>query len=214
MRELYRDETLVAVDKPSGLAVHRGWAADRVTAMSVARDLTGRHVYPVHRLDRGTSGVLVFAFDSETARRLQESLRAQRVHKRYLALVRGVTPIEERIDYPIPRKPNGPRVDAITSYRRLAVALDRYSWIEAFPETGRLHQIRRHLKHVSHPLIGDTTYGDGRENRRLRELGLSRLALHAAELRFAHPQSGDAIVVNAPLPDDLRIPLERIGIAM
>lgn len=209
---LYRDPHLVVIAKPSGLAVHRGWATDRVTALSLTRDLSGRHVYPVHRLDRGTSGVLVFAFDSATARRLQEALSAPSAEKRYLALTRGITPEAGRIDHPIPRSPKGPRVDAITSFRRLGVALDRYSLVEARPETGRLHQIRRHLKHLNHPLIGDTRYGDGRENRKLRAgYDLTRLALHACAVRFVHPESGAPLEVLAPLPADLRAPFERMG---
>lgn len=210
---LYQDEQLVVIDKPSGLAVHRGWARDRVTALTVARDATGRHVYPVHRLDRGTSGVLLFAFDSETAALASESLRQG--EKSYLALVRGITPERGRIDYPIPRSPKGPRVPAVTNFVRLAVALSRYSLVEARPETGRLHQIRRHMKHLAHPLIGDTRYGDGRENRKLREgYGLSRLALHARSIRLAHPRTGAMFEVEAPMPADLREPLERMGFAL
>ncbi len=210
--ELYRDEHLVVVNKPSGLAVHRGWAADHVTAMTLVRNMTRRYVYPVHRLDRGTSGVLVFAFDGPTAGMLQDHFRDKTVQKRYLALVRGCTPEGGCIDHPVPRKPKGPRVDAVTRFRRLGVAIDRYSLVEALPETGRLHQIRRHMKHINHPLIGDTAYGDGRENRRLRsEFGLLRLALHAASIRFAHPHTGERVEVFAPPPDDLRVPLERLG---
>ena len=209
---LYRDEHIVVLDKPSGLAVHRGWATDKVTAMTVARAKTRRHVHPVHRLDRGTSGVLVFAFDAETASLFSAQLREHAVEKRYLALVRGVTPEQGRIDHPVPRSPKGPRADAVTAYVRLGVALDRYSLVEVVPETGRLHQIRRHMKHINHPLIGDTRYGDGRENRKLRaEHGLARLALHASSIRFAHPHGGAAIHIVAPLPDDLRAPLEHMG---
>lgn len=199
---LYRDDRAVVVDKPSGLSVHRGWDGDAVNALTIVRDLCGRYVFPVHRLDRATSGALVFAFDRETT-----ALLSQRgaIEKRYRALARGVVPEHVRIDHPIPRKPKGERVDAITTVRRLAVARDRYSWIEAIPETGRLHQIRRHLKHLSHPLMGDTRYGDGRENRKLREeIGLMRLALHAYEVRFLD------LTIVAPIPDDLRIPLERL----
>lgn len=210
--ELFKDEHLLVVSKPSGLAVHRGWAADRITALTLARDMTHRYVYPVHRLDRGTSGVLVFAFDGATAGLLQDHFRDKSVQKRYVALVRGLTPDEGCIDHPVPRSPKGPRVDAVTHFRRLAIAIDRYSLVEALPQTGRLHQIRRHMKHISHPLIGDTAYGDGRENRRLRsEFDLKRLALHAMSIRFVHPHTGERIDVSAPPPDDLRVPLEKLG---
>lgn len=212
LERLYLDEHLVVVDKPSGLAVHKGWDADPVNALKLVRRLTGRYVYPVHRLDRATSGVLVFAFDSATTALLQASFTEKKVEKRYLALVRGVTPEEGVIDHPIPKKPKGERVDAVTRFARRAVVLDRYSLVLAVPETGRLHQIRRHLKHLNHPLIGDTRYGDGKENRRHREeFGLHRLALHAAWMSFPHPHGGQSIVVEAPLPDDLVAPFERMG---
>lgn len=212
---LYRDEHLVVLDKPSGLAVHRGWATDKVTAMTVARAMTRRRVHPVHRLDRGTSGVLVFALDPDTAGLLSAQLRERTVDKRYLALVRGVTAEQGRIDHPVPRSPKGPRADAVTAFTRLDVALRRYSLIEAVPETGRLHQIRRHMRHLSHPIIGDTRYGDGHENRKLRaEHDLRRLALHASSLRFAHPHTGEAIHVVAPLPADLRAPLAHMGFSL
>ncbi|MGF1466251.1 MAG: pseudouridine synthase [Sandaracinaceae bacterium] len=212
--ELYRDEWLVVVNKPSGVAVHRGWAADPVNMVKLVRRLVRHWVAPVHRLDRGTSGALVFALDGETAGLLQDLFREQVVAKRYIALARGVTDVDGRIDHPVPRSLDGPRVDAVTSYRRLAVARDRYSLVEAFPKSGRLHQIRRHFKHLSHPLIGDTRYGDGRVNRHLREeAGLLRLALHAAGIRFDHPRTGRPIQIVAPPPDDLRVPLERLGLA-
>lgn len=213
---LYADEHLLVVDKPSGVAVHRGWAGDEVNAMTLARDHAGRWVYPVHRLDRGTSGVLVFALDPETAGLIAAAFREGAVEKRYVALVRGVPPEEGRVEHPVPRGEKGTeRVPAVTCYRRLGVALDRFSLIEARPLTGRLHQIRRHLKHLSHPLIGDTRYGDGRENRRLRaEVGLHRLALHAASIRFAHPRTGRTVHVPAPAPPDLREPLARLGLAL
>ena len=210
--ELHRDEHLVVVNKPSGLAVHKGWDASPRNAVKLTRQMTGRFVYPVHRLDRGTSGVLVFAFDSATAALLQDCFTAKMMEKRYLVLVRGVTPEEGLIDYAIPRKPKGDRVDAVTRFVRRGVVLDRYSLVLAVPETGRLHQIRRHLKHLNHPVIGDTRYGDGKENRRFRsEFDLTRLALHAAELRFRHPHGGAQLDFRAPLPDDLRLPLERMG---
>lgn len=212
--ELYRDDWMVVVNKPSGIAVHKGWDVDPVNAVRLVRSLTKRYVHPIHRLDRPTSGCLVFAFDPETAGMLQDHFREKTIEKRYMALTRGVTPEEGVVDHPVPRKLRGrERADAVTHYRRVGVALDRYSLIEAWPETGRLHQIRRHMKHLSHPLIGDTRYGDGKENRRVREqYGLLRLALHAAEIRFRHPHTGEPLSVKAPPPDDLRVPLERMGL--
>jgi tRNA pseudouridine65 synthase len=209
---LYRDHHLLAINKPSGLAVHRGWARDRETALTLARALAGAHVLPVHRLDRGTSGVLLFALASEPVAALQEAFSRGAVRKRYLALVRGITPDAGRIDHPVPRRPGAERVPAITCYRRLAV-FERYSLVEAMPLTGRLHQIRRHLKHISHPLIGDVQYGKGEHNRLFRErFGLHRLALHAQELAFDHPDDGRPVAIHAPLPADLASPFAAMGL--
>lgn len=193
------------------MLVHRGWARDRVVAMTVVRDLLGRHVYPVHRLDRGTSGAVVFALSPEVARRFQEALQAGRVEKRYWTLVRGIPPEEGTIDHPIPRSPGGERVDAVTDYRRLAT-FERYALLEVRPRTGRLHQIRRHLKHVSHPVIGDVRYGKGEHNRYFRErFGLHRLVLHALEVACEHPLTGVPLRVRAPLGEDLAGPFAAMG---
>jgi tRNA pseudouridine65 synthase len=208
---LYRDDALAVVGKPSGFAVHRGWSRERVVALTAVRDLLGRAVFPVHRLDRATSGALVLALDPATARRLQEQWMDGRVHKRYLALVRGIPPAELIIDHPVPRSPRGPRVPAVTEVRRLAT-FERYALVEAVPRTGRLHQIRRHLKHASHPLIGDVRYGKGEHNRLFRErFGLHRLALHALEIAFEHPVEGRPLRVFAPVPEDLAGPLRAMG---
>jgi tRNA pseudouridine65 synthase len=209
---LHQDDQLLVVDKPSGIAVHRGWARDGEVVMTLARALVGRHVYPVHRLDRGTSGVLALALDVEAARYLAAAFAGGRVRKRYLALVRGIAPDAGVIDHPIPRTPEGPRVEAVTRYRRLGT-FERYSWLEVTPETGRLHQVRRHLKHISHPLIGDVRYGKGDHNRLFRQrFGLWRLALHAAEMALDHPASGTTMIFNAPLPADLLVPLTAMGL--
>jgi tRNA pseudouridine65 synthase len=211
---LYRDGVLLVVAKPSGMAVHRGWSREKIVALQLARDQAGRHVYPVHRLDRATSGALLLAFDPGTARRVQEQFEAGTVTKRYIALVRGIPPEEGVIDHPVPRAPDGPRVPAVTEYRRLAT-FERYALVEVLPRTGRLHQIRRHFKHISHPLIGDVRYGKGEHNRLFRErFGLHRLALHALELSFEHPAVGEQLRIVAPVPEDLAGPLRAMGIAV
>jgi tRNA pseudouridine65 synthase len=208
---LYRDDDLVVVSKPSGMLVHRGWARDRVVAMTVVRDLLGRYVYPVHRLDRGTSGAVIFALESPVARRIQEAFQAGKVEKRYLTLVRGIPPEEGTIDHPIPRSPGGERVPAVSDYRRLAT-FERYALLEVRPRTGRLHQIRRHLKHISHHVIGDVRYGKGEHNRYFRErFQLHRLVLHALEIAFEHPTTGVPLRVRAPLGDDLAGPFAAMG---
>jgi tRNA pseudouridine65 synthase len=213
---LFRDASLVAVDKPSGLLVHRGWGHDRVCLVDLVRALAGaERVHPIHRLDRGTSGVVLLSLDAGLARRLQERWQTPRVQKRYLALVRGRPPEEGTIDHPLPRRDGGPRVPARTSFRRLATvdAEPRtVSLVEACPQTGRLHQVRRHLKHISHPVIGDANYGKGPLNREIAaRYGLGRLALHAAALSFPHPVDDREVAIAAPLPDDLTAPLERLG---
>jgi tRNA pseudouridine65 synthase len=208
---LFRDGLLAGVNKPSGLAVHRGAARDRVFALQLVRDALGQRVYPVHRLDRATSGVLLFALDPATARRMQEQFEAGDVEKRYLALVRGIPPESGVIDHPVPNDEDGPRVPAVTEFRRLAV-FERYALMEARPRTGRFHQIRRHFKHLSHPLIGDVRYGKGDHNRLFRKrFGLHRLALHAVELAFDHPETGERVRIVAPVPEDLAGPLRAMG---
>jgi tRNA pseudouridine65 synthase len=208
---LHLDDHVAIVNKPSGLLVHRGWAQDREVAMTALRDHLGRHVFPVHRLDRGTSGALAFALDSDTARLLHELFENGEVEKRYLALVRGVPPDAGVIDHPIPRSPDGPRVDAVTAFRRLHV-FERWSIVEAIPRTGRLHQIRRHLRHLGHPIIGDVNYGSGEHNRLFRtRFALHRLALHALELAFPHPVGGAPLRAYAPLPPDLAAPFAAMG---
>ena len=211
---LYRDDALVVVDKPAGLIVHRGWAQDEVTVLSSLRNLLGHWVYPAHRLDRGTSGVLVFANTPEVAGQLGQAFAEDRVHKRYLALVRGRAPEEVLIDHALAKEPGKPKQPAQTRVRRLFSAPVRneltdverqYSWVEAYPLTGRAHQVRRHLKHISHPVIGDVRYGKSEHNRLFqRRFGLQRLALHAERVSFAHPGTGSLLEVHAPLPSELQ----------
>lgn len=211
---VYQDDVLVAVNKPSGLAVHRGWAQDPAYALTLVRDQVGRRVHPVHRLDKATSGVLLFAFDPDVVRRVQKQFEDGRVEKSYLALVRGIPPESGIIDHPVKRalRGTGQRIPAITEYRRLAT-FERFALIEARPKTGRLHQIRRHFKHLSHPLVGDVRYGKGDINRLFRErFGLHRLALHARELRLEHPESGEDLRLVAEVPDDLAGPWAAMGL--
>lgn len=209
---LYRDPFLVAVDKPSGLAVHRGWARDRVVALTRVRDQLGIPVFPVHRLDRATSGVLLFALSSEVAAHACACFAAGHAKKTYLALVRGVPAESGLIDHPLPpgEDAHAARVSAQTEFRRCEV-FGRYSLVEARPLTGRLHQVRRHLKHISCPLIGDVNYGKGEHNRLFRErCGLHRLFLHAVRLQLPHPESGHPLDLHAPLPAELADVLEKL----
>jgi tRNA pseudouridine65 synthase len=211
---LYRDEALVVVNKPSGLAVHRGYSSEHGDyLLTRVRDAVGQLVYLAHRLDRATSGAIALTLDAQWVLPLQRAFEAQCVSKRYLALVRGRFPQEVDVDYAIPRSDarDAPRVPAQTQFRCIA-QLDRFSLVEATPRTGRYHQIRRHLKHLRHPIAGDTTYGDGKQNRYVRErFGLTRLFLHASALTFPHPRTGVEVTVEAPLPEVLAHTLRELG---
>ena len=219
---LYEDDHLIAVNKPSGLLVHpSAEAVDRETALSVVRAQTGRFVYPLHRIDRGTSGLLLFSFSSEIAALMNTAFRERRVSKRYLAVVRGWITEEERYDRPLKKRDgSGERIEAITRVRPLAKVSvpiptgryteSRFSLVEAMPHTGRRHQIRRHLSYNNHPILGDAVHGDGQHNRTLRRLfGIYHLLLHARALGFEHPVTGEEIDLLAPLPLDLRRVFER-----
>jgi tRNA pseudouridine65 synthase len=212
LRILYQDEACAVVDKPSGMIVHRGWANDDRDLLRVTRDALGRYVYPLHRLDRGASGAVLFALNEDAARILNRSFADRSMDKRYLALTRGHPPEHGLIDHPIPRAPGEERVPAQTEYFRIGT-FERYALVVALPKTGRLHQIRRHLKHVSCPLIGDVRYGKGEHNRLFREqYALDRLALHAAALRFVHPLTGQRVTVRAPLLGSFADCLSRLSL--
>jgi len=210
---LYRDEHFVAVDKPAGMVVHRTRIAEGAEPLlQMLRDQIGRRVYPVHRLDRPTSGVILFALSPESARGVCAGFESRVVDKRYWAVVRGYTDEEGIIDYPLAEEKGKPRQEALTRYSRLATVelplpvgphpTARYSLVEARPETGRMHQIRKHLRHIAHPIIGDTTYCEGRQNRLFRHhLDLHRLMLFARELRFEHPYSGEEVRIRAGLDE-------------
>ena len=208
---LYRDEHYIAVHKPPNLLVHRSWLASQDTRflLQMLRDQIGQRVYPVHRLDRATSGVIIFGLSPDAARELTQAFEHKRVEKVYRALARGWTDEQGVIDHPVrDRDEGGEPKDAVTRYRRLArielpYAVDRYpssrySLVEVWPQSGRRHQIRQHFKHIFHPLVGDTTYGKGSHNRFFREnFGLQRLMLVSCSLGFNHPYEGERIEIRA-----------------
>ena len=228
---LYRDPSLVAIDKPSGLLVHRSIVdtRERRFAVQLLRDQIGQRVYPVHRLDKGTSGVLLFALDPATARAVAAQFAAGDTRKLYLAVVRGWPPEQGLVDRALggveddllPTPDPAPK-SARTRFRRLAtvelpVPIDRYpaaryALLELEPLSGRRHQLRRHLNGLSHPIIGDTTYGSGRHNRLFRErYGCARLLLACTSLEFTHPADHRRVRVEAPLGDDFASVVERLG---
>jgi tRNA pseudouridine65 synthase len=210
---LFEDDTLIVVNKPSGLSAHRGLANEGGDyVLTRVRDMLQQQVYLVHRLDRATSGAICLVRAPQWVEPMQRAFQDERVDKRYLALVRGKLPASLTVDYAIPRGEGKERVDARTSLRSLAVFEDRYALVEANPHTGRYHQIRRHLSHLRCPIIGDTNYGDRKENRLFRErFGLFRLALHAWRFSFPHPVTGERVDVRAPLLPDLAQPLADMG---
>jgi tRNA pseudouridine65 synthase len=208
---LFRDEGFVVVAKPAGLVVHRGYARERHVVMSIVRDALGCYVHPVHRLDRQTSGVLVLALDAETTRTLAASFERGEVRKRYLALVRGSLREPGFIDHPVPKDEDAERVPAQTEYTPVA-GTDRYTLVEARPLTGRFHQLRRHFRHIDHPIVLDKKYGRGIFHDVARAHGLTRMALHACSLELPHPRNGTPLTVVCPLPSDLSEPFSRLGV--
>ena len=219
---LYQDDFLVAVHKPSGLLVHRSPIDRHETrfALQILRDQLGQWVYPVHRLDKPTSGVLLFALDSMIARALSDRFAAGEVDKHYLAVVRGFCPESGRIDHALKDKADPladrdrsqPAVarEALTDYRRLGtvelpVEVDRYpssrySLVDLKPITGRKHQLRRHMKHIGHPMIGDAKHGKGVHNRYFQSRwDCHRLLLACYAMGFEHPSTGEYLRVEAPV---------------
>ncbi len=212
---LYRDDNYVAIDKPPGLIVHRSPLVppDTPAALQRLRDQLGQHIFPIHRLDRPTSGVLVFGLNAEAAGALAGQFAARTPTKRYLAIVRG-WPLEHIVlDHPLRALDSPPHknlpLEAITEFTRIAqtslpVPVDsyperRYALVLAQPRTGRRHQIRRHLKHLSHPIVGDVRHGKGTHNRFFREhFAVHRLLLAAISLAFDHPITGERVTINAP----------------
>lgn len=220
---LYEDDWLIAIDKPSGLLVHRTKLDARETqfALQVLRDQVGYRVYPIHRLDKPTSGILLFAKSADQARHMSDLFADRRVDKTYQAVVRGWTPDEDRIDYPLKEirdkttdgkvREDKPAQDAVSVYRTLArceidhavgrYTTARYSLVEIFPDTGRKNQIRRHFKHIFHPVIGDRKFGDRAHNAYFRDvLGIARMLLSATALSFEHPDTGKHVSITVPDP--------------
>jgi len=228
---LYRDDWLIAVHKPPGLLVHRSGLDRHETrfALQILRDQIGRVVWPLHRLDKGTSGILLFALDREVGKTVSGQFERAEVEKTYLAVVRGHPAAQGEINHPLARMADehagvrgGEAQEAVTRYRRLATAelpyrvdrypSSRYALLELQPLTGRWHQLRRHLKHISHPIIGDATHGQGRHNRLFQELfDNRRLLLAATEMRLKHPVNAMMLTLKAQPTADFRRIAEQLG---
>ena len=222
LRILHRDDHLIAIDKPPGLLVHRTGldAGETRFAVQLLRDQIGQPVWPVHRLDKGTSGVLLFTLDTGTASQLGRAFESgQDMQKTYHAVVRGWPADEGLIDHPLRRLPDDMRTEreeVQDAQTRLATLVryelpmpqgsfptTRCALVELQPLTGRRHQLRRHMKHIAHPIIGDATHGKGPLNRAVASfLGVQRLWLHASHLALHHPVSGDTLSLEAPRDSD------------
>ncbi|MDX1538215.1 tRNA pseudouridine(65) synthase TruC [Arsukibacterium sp.] len=219
---LYRDQYIVAVDKPSGMLVHRSFLDkhETVFVMQTLRDMLGQHVFPVHRLDRPTSGVLLFALSADVARLLGQQQEQHLWRKHYLAVVRGFLSAAGQLDYPLKeqldkiadkfsRSDKAPQ-QAISRYQPLQqielpipvskYPAARYSLVALQPLTGRKHQLRRHLAHLRHPIVGDTSHGDGKHNALFKQhFNCRRLLLVAKQLQLPHPVTGETLTISAGL---------------
>lgn len=231
---IYQDEWLVAVNKPSGWLVHRSWLDrhETVFVMQTVRDQIGKHVFTVHRLDRPTSGVLLMALSSEVAHLLSQQFENHQIQKRYHAVTRGWLEDEAVLDYPLVEEldkiadkkatQNKDPQPAVTHYRGMATVempvpvgrypTARYSLVELEPKTGRKHQLRRHMSHLRHPMIGDSKHGDLRQNRGAAEhFGCERLMLHASQLSLNHPVTGEPLCIRASLDDTWMQMMSQFG---
>lgn len=222
---LFEDEHLIAVNKPSGLLVHPSWIAPRGTpnlASMLKSYFDGGSPYTIHRLDRPTSGVILFGKNKEIAQQMNLIFAERKISKTYLCMCRGYTPEQDVIDYALKEQldkiadkhanQDKEPQEAVSNYKRLGmVEIDmpvgrydrsRYSLVEVKPETGRKHQIRRHMKHIFHPIAGDTKHGDNKHNKALKQgFDLQRLMLMATELEFIHPVTDQTLKLTAPVDE-------------
>lgn len=219
---LYQDDYIIAVNKPHGLLVHQSPIARDAEefALQILRNQLNKIVYPSHRLDRKTSGILVFALDKPTDRIMQQKFQNREVEKKYLALVRGFSPKEMTIDYAL-KNENEVLQDAITHFKTLEYfeinvpfgkhKTSRYSLVEAIPETGRMHQLRKHFAHIFHPIIGDRPHGCNKQNKFwLENFNMNTMLLHASELSFTHPYSDEPIIIKAEISEEFKRSLEIV----
>ncbi len=217
---LFQDEHIVAIHKPHGLLVHRTSLAKDATefALQCLKNQLQKQVHPCHRLDRKTSGVLLFALDKNTHRLISEKFRENQVQKTYHAIVRGFISDSGTIDYPL-KNERGFQKEAVTHFKCLekfeiplahgAHNTSRYSLVELKPETGRMHQLRKHMAHIFHPILGDRPHGCNKQNRLWKETyGMTSMMLHAKELTFIHPITEKEVSIHASNSREFRSVLE------
>lgn len=212
---LYQDEYIIAINKPSGLLVHKSFYARDASVFAVQElrnQIGGQHVYPIHRLDRKTSGVLLFALDKDSLKVMNDRFATREVEKKYLAILRGWSPEEMTIDYDLTND-DGVKQNAITYFKRLQVSeidleynnhpTSRYCLVEAIPETGRMHQLRKHFRHIFHPILGSRPHGCNKQNKLwLENYYLKNMMLHAHCLIFNHPVTNEKITINAKINEE------------
>ena len=222
---LYQDSDLIAINKPHGLLVHRSPIATNTDTYAVQelRNQINQHVYPIHRLDRKTSGVLLFALNKELITDLMKQFEEHTVSKTYWAILRGYTDDEGTIDYALTND-KGKTQEAVTHYKTLARtevpvsfgkhATSRYSLVEAKPETGRMHQLRKHFAHILHPIIGDRPHGCNKQNKLfLEKWNMGTMLLHARQLEFNHPLKNERISLRAQPSQEFNRMLETLRLS-
>lgn len=220
---LFRDEHYVAINKPHGLLVHRSKIATNTDEFAVQqlRDQLGQHVHPAHRLDRKTSGVLLFALSKEALTAIRATFEKEEINKKYWSILRGYTEPEGLIDYALTND-KGKTQEAQTAYTTLDQtevhvpfgkhATSRYSWVEARPKTGRMHQLRKHFAHIFHPIIGDRPHGCNKQNKLfLDRWQMGTMLLHAVELRFIHPITNKELTISAEPQSEFVRMVEVLG---
>lgn len=233
LKILYQDQDIVAIEKPPGMLVHRSPIDkhEKVFAVQTLRDQIGKHVFPAHRLDRPTSGVLLFAFDGQLAGELGQQMMQKQVHKTYHAVVRGFVNDSGLIDYALKykydkiadkhKRPQQPPQIATTVYESVACyevpqpvgkyQSARYSLVKLSPSTGRKHQLRRHLAHIRHPIIGDTTHGDGKQNKFAKShFSFNNLALNCTGMGFHHPTSQKWVTISSDFHHEMAMFIRRL----
>lgn len=227
---IYEDEDYVAINKPAGVMVHKTpLEKDPSTlfAVQLLRDQLNQYVFPLHRLDRPTSGLLLFGKSSQAASALQPAFAGNSIKKYYLAVIRGYAPAPHGfVEQDLAKDLHGIPQEARTEYWELCrteiplastdrYPSSRYALLKAYPHTGRMHQIRRHMAHIRHYIIGDSTHGDNKQNKFFKkEYGLSEMLLHAYELSFIHPQSGELKILKAEIPVYFSGICQAIGLSL
>lgn len=220
---VYQDENLIAINKPHGLLVHKSSIANDTDqfAVQILRDQIGQRVYPVHRLDRKTGGVLLFALNEEFNSMMQKRFAENLIKKDYYAIVRGYTPDSMEIDYPLKRE-DGVSQEAFTRFTTIDRAevpfqvgkhpTSRYSLVLLKPETGRMHQLRKHMAHIFHPIIADRPHGCNKQNKFfLEHFGMNTMLLHASRLVFEHPIHGNPVYIHAKTQPEFKRMVETLG---